>query len=69
MIAGPWLLLLGFLLFVILALGIALVVVVVSTSRRRPSGNPNLRLCEDCGGMVSLRAVRCPHCGCPVQGK
>jgi hypothetical protein len=28
---------------------------------------PKLKKCPDCGGTVSLRALHCPHCGCPAS--
>ena len=34
----------------------------------QPAATPSKRntvACEDCGGIVSLRATTCPHCGCP----
>ena len=30
--------------------------------------NPNLMPCPDCFGMISKRAVTCPHCGAPING-
>jgi hypothetical protein len=27
----------------------------------------NLMGCPDCSGLVSMRAIACPHCGCPIQ--
>ena len=29
--------------------------------------NPNLMPCPDCFGLISKRAVNCPHCGAPVN--
>ena len=31
--------------------------------------NPNLFPSPDCGRLISVRAVICPGCGGPVQGK
>ena len=27
----------------------------------------SLLKCTECGGMVSSKAVACPHCGCPIE--
>jgi hypothetical protein len=32
-----------------------------------PKRSQNLRPCSDCGGLVSIHANACPHCGCPTD--
>lgn len=50
--------------------GIALLVLLVSRSGgSNQASNPNLAPCPDCGRAISVRALVCPHCGGPVQGK
>jgi len=57
-------------IFVLLALVagiIAASVIAVTHGSRDPSDqNPNLTTCADCGGMVSVTAPACPHCGRPT---
>ena len=39
------------------------------TPATEPSDAPRTRECEDCCGVVSKRAVTCPHCGAPTGSK
>lgn len=32
-----------------------------------PSGSPSTTQCVDCGGLLSTRAITCPHCGAPTR--
>lgn len=51
-------------------LGIPVLVTLAVLLARRgvPRDRPNLAPCPDCGRAVSVRAERCPHCGCPFKG-
>lgn len=33
------------------------------------ASSPNLETCPDCNQQVSLRALTCPHCGCPLHSE
>jgi hypothetical protein len=46
---------------------IAVVFAVIRQSGARPSDNPNLAPCPDCGRYISVRAATCPLCGAPVK--
>ncbi|TWT84749.1 hypothetical protein CA13_62290 [Planctomycetes bacterium CA13] len=60
------LIIIGVILFIPVAVVVALVVV-LTRSRKASGSNPNLKPCPDCGRFVSLRATTCPQCGCPLQ--
>ena len=63
----PELLIIGLMLLVPVAIVIAVPFAVSVSRRSQPPVNPNLRPCPDCGRLVSLRAVSCPHCGRPLD--
>ena len=58
------------LVIVAAVLGIPVIVTLAVLLGRRgvPRDRPNLAPCPDCGRAVSVRAERCPHCGCPFKG-
>ncbi len=60
------LIVIGFILFVPIAI-VAVVLAVVARSRKAQASNPNLTRCPDCQGLVSVRAPSCPKCGCPLK--
>jgi hypothetical protein len=39
---------------------------VQNRAKSKPRRITNLQPCPDCGQSVSMTAVNCPHCGCPV---
>lgn len=59
-------------LLVVLGMTVALPVIVIvgvvmlvrRSNRHTAMQNPNIDKCRDCGGMVSVHAHACPHCGC-----
>jgi hypothetical protein len=46
--------------------GVALFHTISSRGTSRPL-NPNLMPCPDCGHAVSIKASKCPKCGCPID--
>ena len=52
-------LILGFIVAVVLLISFAV--------RQKPTFNPNLTPCPDCGNQVSLNAENCPKCGNPLK--
>ena len=50
----------------IIAGAVALFHTISSRGTSRPL-NPNLMPCPDCGHAVSIKASKCPKCGCPID--
>ena len=51
-----------------LAGAVVLVVLILTSTRKRSSApNPNLLPCLDCGRFVSRIATSCPQCGRPMN--
>ena len=48
-------------------IGVLVVVFAVNRAQKN-ADSANLRRCNDCGGMVSVHAPSCPHCGKPFTG-
>ncbi len=53
---------------ILIPIVIVVAVLVLSSSRRKPEEPvSNLAPCPDCKGLVSIHAVACPKCGCPIR--
>jgi hypothetical protein len=50
----------------IIAGGVVLFHTISSRGTSRPL-NPNLMPCPGCGHAVSIKASKCPKCGCPID--
>ncbi len=50
-----------------LVLVVGVIAIVRYRDRASQTQNPNLEICSDCGGIVSIHAEACPHCGCVRQ--
>jgi RNA polymerase subunit RPABC4/transcription elongation factor Spt4 len=42
---------------------------IVTVTEPEPAAAIKTKLCDDCEGVVSLRAADCPHCGAPLRKK
>ena len=63
----PWPLELLLLSAFVVVPAVVVVVIALSSRGKGPANNPNLAPCPDCGNFVSLRAISCPMCGCPLK--
>ena len=55
------------LILALFALFVVVVVIVISSRRKGPMPNPQLKPCPDCQNMVSIHATTCPRCGRPLE--
>jgi large conductance mechanosensitive channel len=48
--------------FIILGFAIFLIVKLATKMQKQPAVNPSTKECKYCASMISIKAVKCPHC-------